>query len=324
MTEPEIQPSRRRYQFSLRAILILVTLLAVLLAIAAQVPRQSGFTVLMTSLVLFPLVVAAVNRVIVVRMGLIGEYWPWRLPGARQGGILSWPAGVLRWLGLSHADDGPSLAGGEAVAIISTLVVVGLWPMLREVGLQFAITTTQPEIYTLEDAAHSILECATSSRYWLRLWQWELWSLGRWWILFGGMTALWLAARTPFSWRTTRDRPIRVVARFLAFAPWLVVLETTFLIGVWISSPVTVPEPSTGFVVGIFSWDLWHWDCWLNREWLVRGAVPTLVAGSVFFARVLRWPWPAAVIAAVSVVPVALLLGVACTVAWQYGLPWPG
>jgi hypothetical protein len=324
MTEPETHPSRRNYQFSLRAILIVVTLLSLLLAITAQFPRQAGFLVLMTSLVLFPLAVAAVMRVAVVRVGFIGESWPWRLPGGRQGGILAWISGVLRWLGLTHADGGPSLAAGAAVAIISTLVVVGLWPLLREVGLWFALTTTQPEAYNLADAAHSILECVTSSRYWVRLWQWELWSLGRWWILFGGMTALWLAARAPFSWRTKGDDSARVIARLLAFAPWLVVLETTFLIGVWISSPVTVPEPSTGFVVGIFSWDLWHWDCWLDREWLVRGAVPTLIAGCVFFARVLRWPWPAAVIAAICLIPVALLLSVACTVAWQHGLPWPG
>ena len=115
-----------------------------------------------------------------------------------------------------------------------------------------------------------------------------------------------------------------MLSRFLAFAPWLVVLEMSFLIGVWLRGPTTVPEPSTGFVVGIFSWDLWHWDCWLDRGWLVRGAVPTLLAGYVFFARVLRWPRPAALVAAAVLVPLALMLSVACTVAYQRGFPWFG
>ena len=104
-------------------------------------------------------------------------------------------------------------------------------------------------------------------------------------------------------------------------APWLIVLEVAFLIGVWIESPNTVPEPSTGFVVGIFSWDLWHWDCWLDRGWLIRGALPTFIAGFVFFASVLRWWRVASVIAALVLVPVALLLSVACTVAYQNGAP---
>jgi hypothetical protein len=36
---------------------------------------------------------------------------------------------------------------------------------------------------------------------------------------------------------------------------------------------------------------------------------------------VLRWRWPAAGIAAILLVPLALLLSVACTVAWQHGFP---
>jgi hypothetical protein len=52
------------------------------------------------------------------------------------------------------------------------------------------------------------------------------------------------------------ERVTATLARFLAFAPWFIFLELALLIGVWIESPNTIPEPSTGFVVGIFSWDL--------------------------------------------------------------------
>jgi hypothetical protein len=323
MIEPEDNRSQHRFQFSLRAILIVVTLSCLVLAITARFPRQSAFTALMTGLLLFPLAMAAAIRSIIVRAGLIDDCWRWQPSDARQGGITEWPVRVFRFLGLSHAAGGPSLAAGATVAIISTLVLVGLWPMLREVGLWFAIAANEPKIFSLEDAARSIGECATSGRYWFRLWQWELWSVGRWWILFGGVLVLWLAARAPFSTRASGESWTCALARLLAFAPWLAVLEMTFLIGVWMRSPSTVPEPSTGFVVGIFSWDLWHWDCWLDREWLVRGAVPTLAAGYVFFARVLRWNWLAAAMAAILLVPVAIWLSIACTVAWQHGLPWP-
>src|SRR4030095_3695619 len=198
MIEPETNRSQRRYQFSLRAILIVVTLSCLVLAIAARFPRQSAFTALMMCLLLFPLVMATAIRSIIVRAGLIDDCWRWQTSGARQGDITEWPARVFRFLGLSHAAGGPSLAAGATVAIISTMVLVGLWPMLREVGLWFAIAANEPKIFSFESAAQSIRECATSGRYWFRLWHWELWSVGRWWMLFGGLLALWLGAEAAF------------------------------------------------------------------------------------------------------------------------------
>ena len=164
-------------------------------------------------------------------------------------------------------------------------------------------------------------EAFSSGRYWLRLWQWEAWSAGRWWLLFGAILLAWLALSIPLRRRLKLEPATATLARFLSFAPWIIVLEFAFLIGVWIKTPSVVPEPSTGFVVGIFSWDLWHWDCWLDREWLIRGALPTFVAGAVFFMGVLRWRWPIAVVAAIILIPIALMLSVACTVAYQNGFP---
>ena len=333
--------ARKRYQFSLRAILVLVTVLSLLLAIGVRFPRHSTFTVLMTSLLLFPLAVAAAIRVLMVRWGLIQDCWTWQPAGSRQVRLSELPSRAFRTLGLSHTDDCPPLAAAALVAVISTLVVVGLWPVIREVGLQFSLAAYRSDIFSLESARRSMTEAFASSRYWLRLWQWELWSLGRWWLLFGGMLGLWLVASwrmLPASEPTLAASPTTVVpapvlesqrwtsalARYLGFAPWLVVLEMAFLIGVWIREPSVVPEPSTGFVVGIFAWDLWHWDCWLDRAWLVRGAIPALLAGYVFFTQVIRWPRPAALLAAVILVPIALLLSVACTVAYQHGFPWFG
>jgi hypothetical protein len=231
---------------------------------------------------------------------------------------------VVHWLGLGQSEIAPSLAAGFTTAVLSTVTLIGLWPALREIGLQLAIASFQPlEQFTWKDAARSMTNAFASREYWLRLWEWEAWSIGRWWLLFVAITLLWLAASSSLVRRLKSDRLWQTLARFLAFAPWLIVLEVSFLIGVWIEEPLIVPEPSTGFVVGIFSWDLWHWDCWLDRRWLVRGALPTFLAGSVFFAGVLRWRWPAAVAAALVLIPIALVLSVACTVAYRHGLPVP-
>ena len=332
-----------RWQFSLRAVLAVVTGVAVVLAVAARWPRPVAFAAFMTSLVIAPLLIAATLRLVVGRISKAES-------GKRkaEGGGL-WALRVsrkmLRDLGLVHGEEELSVARGVVVAASSMLVLIGLWPVLREVGLQLAVATSGVEWFTLETAIDSLYDTLRSSRYWLRLWQWEAWSVGRWWMLFGAMATVWLVAQRIADWpsrakaesgkpkadgdeakaesgKPKAEGTATVFARLLAFAPWIMVLEILFLIGVWVSSPQTVPEPSTGFVVGIFTWDLWHWDCWKDREWLIRGAAPTFVVGAVFFRQVLRWPWIVAAIAAVGLIPVALMWSIACTVAWQNGFPW--
>jgi len=157
--------------------------------------------------------------------------------------------------------------------------------------------------------------------YWYRSWHWEVWAVSRWWLLFGGLTLTWIVASLPVRQWLQPESAWQTLRRLLAFAPWLIMLEVAFLIGVWVEGEPTVPEPSTGFVVGIFSWDLWHWDSWLDRGWLLRGALPTLFAGTFFFRYVLRWPWWAAALAATFLIPPALLLSIACMVAYRHGLP---
>ena len=311
--------SRRRWQFSLRAMLFFVLVVSIVFKIASRFPRQSTFTLSMTFLLLFPLVIVGVLRAPFVRFGTIAKH---RCPP--DGPIASMLLRSLRFLGLWQPEDAPSLVAGLTTALISTLALVGLWPLIREIGLNLSLATLQPMgygPYTWGDATRSMMEIFPTARYWVRVWQWEAWALGRWWLLFGIIVLAWLAVSVPFKRWLKIDRASSTLARFLAFAPWFIVLEVAFLIGVWIESPATVAEPSTGFVVGIFSWDLWHWNCWLDRGWLIRGALPTFVTAGVFFVGVLRWRWPHAVVAALILVPIALILSVACTVAYQNGFP---
>ena len=273
----------------------------------------------MTLLLIFPLVIVEFLRMPFAYLGLIGND-----RCARDGPIANVLVRPFRLLCFGQFADSPSLLGGFATALISTIALVGLWPLVREIGLNLSLATLQPideYTYTWNDAARSMAEAFSDSGYWLRVWRWEIWSLGRWWLLFGAIVLVWFAVSSPFKRWFKIDRPSPTLARFLAFAPWFIVLEVAFLIGVWIESPNTVAEPSTGFVVGIFSWDLWHWDCWLDRGWLIRGAIPSFITAGVFFVGVLRWWWPTAVVAALIFVPIAVMLSVACTVAYQNGFP---
>lgn len=79
----------------------------------------------------------------------------------------------------------------------------------------------------------------------------------------------------------------------------------------------TVPEPSTLFVEGIFSWDRWHWDCWRGVVWVFRGFIPVLATATVFFRAVFGWPIPVSLAAAALSVPAALTLSVAWEVLYM-------
>lgn len=149
------------------------------------------------------------------------------------------------------------------------------------------------------------------------MWRWELWSLCRWWLLFGGATATWTLIVVPFQ-SDRRTFISNLYARLLAFAPWLIVLEIIFLFGVWAGGSNVVPEPSTGFVVGIFEWDLWHWDCWRDPTWLKRGGLVSLGVGYLFCRTVLRWWRLPSIIFAVSLIPISIWLSIATTVGYQH------
>lgn len=317
LLDPVQSPARN--QFSLRVALVCMLVLSVVLATALQFPRQAGFAYLMTLLMLLPFAIVAVLRMPFVRLGIISRGVGHKETTTEHGLFLSTLRRLARAVGLLDCRGTPSLAAGLITALISSVVIVGLWRVIREIGLWMSVFTFSSEYRTWE-YAEFIVQALVESNYWVVIWKWEMWSLGRWWLLFGAIALVWLAVSLPFHRSQLVSHITHTLARLLAFAPWLIFLEVAFLIGVWIESPDTVPEPSTGFVVGIFSWDLWHWDCWLDRGWLIRGALPTFVAGVMFFTSVLRWGRVASVIAAIILIPISLMLSVACTVAFQNGL----
>ena len=313
-----------RLQFSLHTLLVGTSVVAMYLAglfyvrapLAGAIRQAAGqgyslwrflaFFCLIALLSLVPLMLVALARACARRLAThdrasepIARRWPNVFAPLR-----------LLWV---PADCTPGWIEALSVALASSVSVVILWPLVREVGHWIALGTLGkwPGLWPYIGRTAGTL---ARPIYWTSLWHWELCSMGRWWLLFAALAALWFLALLPLRARRSGPSASVLLRRLLMFAPWIIVLEIAFLAGVWPVEPRVVPEPSTGFVVGIFSWDLWHWDCWRNGEWLVRGGVPTLMAGTVFFRNVLEWTWAASCCGALLLVPVALMLSIATSV----------
>jgi hypothetical protein len=204
-----------------------------------------------------------------------------------------------------------------AFAMCVSLLSVALWPVVVTAGLLAAGTIVFWGPYWGRYMASDIgLRSFRRVFYSPGLWKWEAWSLARWWLLFGVLTL------SVHGWKRLRTRACRQpssserLRRLLLFAPWIFALELGFLVGVWIDNVAVVPEPATLFVSG------WSWTRWLWRDWLVRGVVPTVLVGTLFFRHVACWRWPRALVAALILVPLALNLAVAWSWLWAFVPLW--
>jgi hypothetical protein len=300
-------------QFGLSASLAAVTGLAILFAICVRIPRpalvhalQTAPTLLACSALFAFLPLTCINLVCVAVLRLLRHHRDGDPHGLRV-------MAPHRLLWQAAGSTAPSLGIAVLIAVSCTVVLSLLWPFMREFGLGLALVMSGG-VSRGQPILAEIPKLMGDARFVGRLFRWEFFSLLRWWILFGSLATLWVAVTWPIRKRYNFDSPSQCYSRLLAFAPWLVVIETAFLVGVWTHSPITVPEPSTGFVEGVFSWNLWHWDCWQGVVWISRGFIPTFVVTALFFRNVLRWPWLFAAAPAACAIPVALMLSVAWSV----------
>src|SRR5262245_2318488 len=153
--------SHPHWQFSLRAALCLTFIVSIVLAIASQFPRQAAFTVSMTLLLLIPLVVHAVVRAPFIYLGILPKQQSWQ--GRPVANLLLCPFGSL---GPGQGDNDPSLVAGITTATLSTGVLVGLWPLVREIGIVLSLLSRQPienYTYTCADAVGSAAEVFLSA-----------------------------------------------------------------------------------------------------------------------------------------------------------------
>ncbi len=202
---------------------------------------------------------------------------------------------------LGDETDERRFVRGLGLSLFVDALLVGLWPVWREVALNVGSLATDPRpraniSVVLQDwrmIAHDLA-------YWKRLWTWEAWSLARWWLLFG----LLAIATTPLS-RRARPRAEAAI-RLLRFSPWLIVLEFGYLVGVWIARGKVgvVPEPSTEFAS---EWGFRKYGILFYVPfWLTRGGLSSFVVGLAFFRIVPGWRWVEAIVGSLALVPVAV------------------
>jgi hypothetical protein len=206
------------------------------------------------------------------------------------------------WVAFSGDEtDERRFARGLGLSLFVDALLVGLWPVWREVALDVGLLATNP--WAQANISKFLQEWRTSARdlaWWKRLWAWEAWSLGRWWLLFG----LLAIATTPLS-RRARPRAEAAI-RLLRFSPWLIVLEFGYLVGVWIArgKVAVVPEPSTMFAS---EWGFRKYGILVYFHfWLIRGGLSSFVVGLAFFRIVPGWRWVEAILGSLALVPVAV------------------
>jgi hypothetical protein len=291
---------RRPWQYRLQTLFLTLLVAGIALGIARNFPTLAMAIGLAATLPSLPL----------TAVGLVERRW--QVSAASPNPRHLTPLGLLLLLPSSTQ---VGFRRSILIAVSGSLALVGLWPLMRWLG-EFVSTWVwmrlhYPEPLTLTEQLKVIVLDRGPSLlrpyYWVRICTWEAWSLLRWWLLFGLITLIWDVV----AWY--REESGRCLVRLPLLAPWLIVIETLFLVGVWLDGLGVSPEPATLFLVGVFSWDKWHWTCWLDRDWLIRGAVPTFVCGLVYFRCVLRWHWVATMIAAAALIPLALMTSVAWT-----------
>jgi hypothetical protein len=178
-------------------------------------------------------------------------------------------------------------------ALIVTLLLIALWPIIKEVGLVVSVLISSGGPPPGAQLGQQLWRELTWPFRWRTYCGWEAWSVARWWLLFGAL-AMALPSNLP------REQRFR---RLMLFAPWIALLEIGYLVGVWFVRPTIVPEPNTLFA----TWPISVTEVLTNSYWLARGALPTLAVGLVFARAVLTWPWPASATLAMILVPTALL-----------------
>lgn len=196
-----------------------------------------------------------------------------------------------------------------AFALMVTLICVGIWPVLVRTGMApmgfslFWGPRFDAWKYLTGDSSFGGLMHA---KLWIRYCLWEIWSITRWWLFFGALTYTIAALRRLPAQHGRRGRSGDLTCRLLLFAPWIFLLEVGYLVGVWIDSPATVPEPASVYAV-------WNWSGLFSRTWLIRGLAPSFLIGAVYFRFVAGWRWRTAALFAVLLIPLAIY----CSIGWS-------
>ena len=300
------EPTKKPRQFRLITLIGVVTLAAIVVRLSLVFPSQVislvMFTVTATAMLWLVSVIADLTSVIGrLPFGWIGG--PWSVHEER----VTPPWHARLWIALRYGD--PTLPYTVPPASIVVVVTIALtllaWRPIRIVGQFFS---GMPTFYGTESFPSYVADSWSWAEWadplgWKVNLMWEAVSLSHWWLHFAmlGVLGTSIIAMRGGDWKF-KER----LRRFLWFAPWVMFLDLMLLVASWMLKPTTVPEPSTGFVVGVFRWELWHWDCWLDSFWLLRATLPCTLVTAVFVRRVCDANWIVSLFVGVLTVPLTI------------------
>ena len=305
-------------QFRLITLIGVVTFAAITVRLFVALPAQ------VINLGVFVLLAAGLLWMISATSAVLS--WLWQTFG-RSGGI---PAGGTtlpchaRLLGpLRYSDPmfGEATPYPWTVVLATISLVVLCWRPIRLAGQFFSGV---PTFYGTESFS-SYLSNSWNWSDWVDPGGWKMnlvWQAGshlHWWLHFAILGIPGLCAIALFGCKLKlRDR----LKRFFLFAPWIALLDLMLLFASWMLKPTTVPEPSTGFVVGIFRWELWQWDCWQDSFWLLRASAPCWLVTAVFFRHVFDFGWQLSAFLGLLCIPMAIAGCIAWTVLFGDVIGW--
>jgi|GEM_PF-5151618 hypothetical protein len=310
-------------QFRLVALLTVVTFAAVYARFAVSFPTQAMTLICFACATAGMLCLVAAVTKIFDRASSRPRHQP--QPPSPPPARLRWGGWVLAPLQEGTGSQADSWPRACFVALVTLVLTIALWKVIKGLSMTFVGLPTlhQLPVSRLEYLAF----CWRDMIAWgdLDSWKWnllwELCSQVHWWLHFAALGLYAIFVKYILGHKMRVQDWIR---RYLLFAPWLMVLDLMLLFATWLLQPSVVPEPSTGFMVSIFRWELWHWDCWLDRFWLLRASFPCAFVSAVFLRKLFGTNWLISAAGGLATVPLAIMGCIASTLLFQNLTDWLG
>jgi hypothetical protein len=303
----ELNSSNRRWQFSVRTMFAVIAVLGLLMAINRHMPGGAWIVLSWPGFVISFWFAASLAS---VPVWLVAAWRREKTTTSRLSIALRAPFQVLA----GRAPEWDGLLGLVAMGIIASVLLPVTWIAWRQLGMIVSASATNafagdPTSTPARMAEWRWSELKTIFHWgaWQRMAFSEAWSQVRWWLLFGMLTGIGRVFQREVP--SINSQTGSLARRLLAFVPWIAVLELGFLCGGWLFSPTSAVEPNPIFMhepqwnLGI---NLTPWEPSARNFWLLRGTVPTALAGFVFFRRVLRFDYFWAIALSIALVPAAI------------------
>ena len=266
-------------QYSLKSVILVVSLTAVFCAIAAVFPPVK-FAGPMAALLFVSLLLYMVAQGGMVLLGI------------------SDGSDVFPFVSTVTSNSvTPSMARALTTFLLSTLLLIAIYPLAREIGSSCSLLSLgiDGQTVSLDSEIQHKTQRLSLPDLWRILYVWGSVHVVKWTFFFALLTLFFGLTFTHL-----RD-PKLLISRLLYFSPWIFVLHFLMLFGTWMEDPnISGPEDQG-----------WHWECFMEPTWLKRLAIPIAIVGHVYFTYVLQVSSKYAILLALGTVPLAIMATVA-------------